>query len=192
MRPTETVLGEGRLAALSWGDEAAPAWVALHGWLDNAASFARLAPALVAELGIRLVALDLPGHGHSPHRGERADYPLWGYVPDVLEALDGLNLRAATLVGHSMGAGVASLIAAAMPARVERLALIDGLASTTNEPAETVVQLQAALGARERRRGSAGDYPSVDDAVAARVRGGVTPIDADTARPIVERNLARG
>jgi len=185
----ERVLGEGRLAALSWGDDAAPTWVALHGWLDNAATFSRLAPALVTALGIRLVALDLPGHGHSPHRGARADYPLWGYVPDVLDALDALNLHATTLVGHSMGAGVASLIAAAAPERVDRLVLIDGLASTTSEPDETVAQLQAALRARRRSRSDAGGYASLDDAVSARVRGGVTRMDADTARPIVERNL---
>jgi len=200
MSPRTLVLGDGRLAALSWGEEGASTWVALHGWLDNAATFSRLAPALVSALGIRLVALDLPGHGHSPHRGAGADYPLWGYVPDVLEALDALELRSSTLVGHSMGAGVASLIAAAAPERVDRLVLIDGLASTTSEPDETVAQLQAALRARRRPppprsagpsagRSASDGYASVDEAVAARVRGGVTRIDTDTARPIVERNL---
>ncbi|WP_369695270.1 alpha/beta fold hydrolase [Salinicola salarius] len=108
--------------------------MALHGWLDNAATFSRLAPALATALGIRLVALDLPGHGHSPHRGVRAEYPLWGYMPDVLEAVDALKLNSATFVGHSMGAGVASLIAAAAPERVDGLVLIDGLASTTSVP----------------------------------------------------------
>lgn len=191
MRARELTLGEGRLAALSWGDETAPTWVALHGWLDNAATFSRLAPALVNALGIRLVALDLPGHGRSSARGADADYPLWGYVADVLEALDGLKIASTTLVGHSMGAGVASLMAAAVPERVERLVLIDGLASTTSEPEETVAQLQAALRARRRPRSEPAGYASIDDAVAARVRGGVTRLDADTARPIVERNLVR-
>jgi pimeloyl-ACP methyl ester carboxylesterase len=191
MSPRTLVLGDGRLAALSWGEEGAPTWVALHGWLDNAATFSRLAPALVTALGIRLVALDLPGHGHSPHRGAGADYPLWGYVPDVLDALDALKLHSTTLVGHSMGAGVASLIAAAAPERVDRLALIDGLASTTSEPDETVAQLQAALRARRRPRSVGDGHASLDEAVAARVRGGVTRIDADTARPIVERNLVK-
>lgn len=191
MRVRELTLGEGRLAALSWGDETAPTWVALHGWLDNAATFSRLAPALVNALGIRLVALDLPGHGCSSARGAQADYPLWGYVPDVLEALDGLKVSSTTLVGHSMGAGVASLMAAAAPERVDRLVLIDGLASTTIEPEETVAQLQAALRARRRPRSESAGYASVDEAVAARVRGGVTRLDADSARPIVERNLVR-
>lgn len=189
MNGQEIILCQGRLAALSFGDEAAPAWLALHGWLDNAATFSRLAPVLSAALNIRLIALDLPGHGHSAVRGEDADYPLWGYLPDVLAALDELNMASATIVGHSMGAGVASLLAAAEPERVQRLILIDGLASSTSEAADTVVQLQAALRAHRRPRSRGRGYESVEAAVEARVRGGVTRLDADTARPIVERNL---
>lgn len=189
--PTELSLDDGRLAALSWGAVGAPTWLGLHGWLDNAATFMRLAPLLVEALGIRLVALDLPGHGHSQARGDDADYPLWGYLPDVIDALDALELPAATLIGHSMGAGVSSLLAAACPERVERLVLIDGLASTTNEAGGTVEQLRAALHARQRSRGNGTGYDSLEAAVTARVRGGVTRIDADTARPIVERSLWR-
>lgn len=192
MTADELSLAGGRLAALSWGDADAPTWLGLHGWLDNAATFARLAPLLVEALGIRLVALDLPGHGHSRARSDDADYPLWGYLPDVIEALDTLSLPAVTLIGHSMGAGVSSLLAAACPERVERLVLIDGLASTTCDASETVEQLRTALRARRRPRGDGAGYDSLEAAVAARVRGGVTRMDADTARPIVERSLLRG
>jgi len=192
MTADELSLAGGRLAALSWGDADAPTWLGLHGWLDNAATFARLAPLLVEALGIRLVALDLPGHGHSRARSDDADYPLWGHLPDVIEALDTLSLPAVTLIGHSMGAGVSSLLAAACPERVERLILIDGLASTTCDASETVEQLRTALRARRRPRGDGAGYDSLEAAVAARVRGGVTRMDADTARPIVERSLLRG
>ena len=51
---------QGRLAALGWRQAGLPRVLALHGWLDNAASFAPLAPLLH---GLDLVALDLPGHG---------------------------------------------------------------------------------------------------------------------------------
>ena len=57
--------------------------LALHGWLDNSASFDRLAPLLP---GLRLVALDLPGHGRSEHRAASAAYHFVDWVADVLAA----------------------------------------------------------------------------------------------------------
>ena len=60
----------GRIAALRGGTPGAPRVLALHGWLDNAASFLPLAAHLRA---IDLVALDLPGHGHSAHLPPGAD-----------------------------------------------------------------------------------------------------------------------
>ena len=59
----------GELAALS-NDRNGPRVLALHGWLDNAASFLPLVP----HLGdVELVAIDLPGHGHSAHLGAGGD-----------------------------------------------------------------------------------------------------------------------
>ncbi|WP_345917322.1 alpha/beta fold hydrolase [Cobetia crustatorum] len=95
----------GTIAALEWtpptlaparGEVASlarpPTWLALHGWLDNAASFSRLAPLLCARLGIRIVAIDMVGHGHSSPQGPEGDYAVWDYCHDVVEALDALRL----------------------------------------------------------------------------------------------------
>lgn len=76
------------LAAQVYGPEDGRPVLALHGWLDNANSFARLAPKLT---GLRIVALDLAGHGYSGHRPIGAGYALWDYAHDVLQAADHLG-----------------------------------------------------------------------------------------------------
>ncbi|PKG47714.1 MULTISPECIES: alpha/beta fold hydrolase [Halomonadaceae] len=179
---------QGRLAALSWGRADAPVWLALHGWLDNAASFSRLAPLLVEKLGIRIVALDFRGHGQSAHLPQGSDYALWGYCHDVLDAMEDLGLNQVSVLAHSMGAAVACLLAAAMPERVERLTLIDGLGALNTPIEETASQLRKGLIAHRRSLSRAPRYLDIESAIAARVAGGVTPVDTITATPLVERN----
>ncbi len=185
--PRELSLAGGRLAALAWGDEDATTWLALHGWLDNAASFSRLAPRLVERLGVRVVAIDFAGHGRSAHR--EGDYALWDYCHDLLDAADALGLERLSLLAHSMGAGVAGLAAAALPERLERLVLLDGLGAVTTPADQVPVQLRRGLLAHRRPPSRAPHYPDSETAVAARVAGGATPIDAETAAPLVARNL---
>lgn len=186
---TPLTLVDGRLAALCWGRVDAPVWIALHGWLDSAASFSRLAPQLAERLDIRLVALDFRGHGHSaPNTEAGSDYALWDYCHDVLDAMDELGAESAALMGHSMGAAVACLLAAAFPERVSQLTLIDGLGMLTTPAESTADQLRRGLLAHRMRPSRMPSYPDVATAVAARVVGGVTPIDADTAAPLVKRN----
>ncbi|MCD6009465.1 MULTISPECIES: alpha/beta fold hydrolase [Halomonadaceae] len=187
----EISLADGRLAGLAWGEAGAPTWLALHGWLDNAASFSRLAPRLVEALDIRLVAIDFAGHGHSARYPAGVDYAIWDYTHDVLDTLASLGLERATLLGHSMGAGVACLVAAAMPERVERLVLIDGLGTLTTPSEDTAAQLRKGLVAQRRRPSSSPRYADIESAIAARVGGGVTPIDTATAEPLVARNVER-
>ena len=179
---------QGRLAALSWGRADAPVWLALHGWLDNAASFSRLAPLLVEKLGIRIVALDFRGHGQSAHLPQGSDYALWGYCHDVLDVMEDLGLNQVSVLAHSMGAAVACLLAAALPERVERLTLIDGLGALNTPVEETASQLRKGLTAHRRPLSRAPRYPDIESAIAARVAGGVTPVDTITATPLVERN----
>ncbi|MBF8187531.1 alpha/beta fold hydrolase [Nonomuraea sp. K274] len=65
---------------------------------------------------------DLRGHGASDHPG---DYPLPGMAEDVVALLDHLGIERATVIGHSLGGVVSSLLAASHPERVERLVLED-------------------------------------------------------------------
>nr|WP_298414747.1 alpha/beta hydrolase [uncultured Halomonas sp.] len=185
----EISLADGRLAGLSWGHEESPIWLALHGWLDNAASFARLAPLLVEHLNIRIVAIDFSGHGRSRRHPPGADYAIWDYAHDVLDVLKSLGLERAPLLGHSMGAGVACLVAAALPERVERLVLIDGLGTLSTPAEKTAEQLRKGLQGHRRRSSRAPHYADVESAIMARVNGGVTALDAVTVEPLVRRNL---
>lgn len=189
---TSLTLAEGRLGALDWGRSDAPVWLALHGWLDNAASFSRLAPGLAERLDVRIVALDFRGHGLSaPHAAGGSDYALWDYCHDVLDALDELDVARAVLVGHSMGAAVACLLAAAFPEKVERLVLVDGLGMLSTSAEQASDQLRRGLLAHRMRPSRMPGYADTDAAVAARVAGSVTPIDADTVAPLVARNCQR-
>ena len=80
--------GRGELAALRAGTPGGPPLLALHGWLDNAASF----EPLFAELaGFDLVALDLAGHGVLAHCVAGYDYVYLDWLHDVLDALDVLG-----------------------------------------------------------------------------------------------------
>ncbi|WP_062353682.1 alpha/beta fold hydrolase [Pseudoxanthomonas mexicana] len=125
----------GRITGLRTGDEG-PRVLALHGWLDNAASFVPLADHLP---GVQLVAPDLPGHGRSAHLAPGAEYTSGVAVNAVLDIADALGWETFSLLGHSMGAGIASLMAAAVPERVQRLVVIEalgGLAETVERTAD--------------------------------------------------------
>lgn len=175
----------GQLVALRGGDPAGPPLLALHGWLDNAASFVPLQAWLE---GFDLVALDFPGHGGSAHRAPGYDYAFVDWIHDVLDALDGLGWARARLLGHSMGAAVATMVAAAAPERVERMALIEALGPLAGAATSAGERLRAAVHARrtaaQRPRKLIAD---IGTAVASRLAVG--DMRADAARLIVERNL---
>jgi len=114
--------GQG-VTLLRWGAPEDPPVLCLHGWLDNANSFAPLSGHLS---GVRLIALDLPGHGRSDHRTPGAAYHYLDWVVDVVDVADRLGLERFSLMGHSMGAGIAALVAGTIPERIERLVMLEG------------------------------------------------------------------
>ncbi|MBN0986187.1 alpha/beta fold hydrolase [Amphritea pacifica] len=175
-----------QIAAKCWGDRSATPVLALHGWLDNAATFNRLAPQL---RGIRLIALDLMGHGFSDHRPASMPYYIWDNVMDVIGVADQLGLPRFSLLGHSMGASIATLIAGAFPERVEKLVLIEGIAPLVTEPEDAATQLAAAIKKRIRLQGRVPKaYSDFGAAVNARMNGR-WPVDAEAATWLVERGI---
>lgn len=173
------------LAGLSWGEPDAPPLLMLHGWLDNAASFVLLAPLLASRFHV--IALDLPGHGHSQHLPEGTVYQHVDYARAVLAAADALALPRFHLLGHSLGAGIATLVAIAAPERVRRLALIEGLGPLGDDGSRTLDRFREAMASKAGGNRPLRVFPTIDDAAAARALVG--GLDAELARPIVERGL---
>ncbi|TCV96102.1 epoxide hydrolase [Luteibacter rhizovicinus] len=185
MRETKIQTPSLGIAAQEWGDPDAPPLVMLHGWLDNAASFDLLAPHLAKRF--RVIALDLPGHGHSDHLPPGADYHYMGHVRAALAAVDALGLPRFHLLGHSLGAGIATLLAVAAPERVRRLLLIEGLGPLADDGSRTLDRFRDALAAPPKSTRNLRVFADVDSALAARVAVG--GLASDLARPIVERGL---
>jgi pimeloyl-ACP methyl ester carboxylesterase len=175
-----------KLAAQVWGEDGLPPLLAVHGWLDNAGSFARLAPLLAGHF--QVIALDLPGHGHSQHLPAGMGYHYSDHVRTLLEVLDALQAERIHVLAHSLGAGICSLVAAAAPARLGRLWLIEGLGPLADDGSHTLARWREVLApppARKRRPLRL--FTGIEQAVAARVAA--SGLAADLARPIVERGL---
>ncbi|MFF3884470.1 alpha/beta fold hydrolase [Streptomyces sp. NPDC001914] len=97
-----------------------PALVLIHGIGDSSATWAELIPDLARTHTV--IAPDLLGHGASDK--PRADYSVAAYANGVRDLLGTLDIESATLVGHSLGGGVAMQFAYQFPERTERLILV--------------------------------------------------------------------
>ncbi|CAN0033880.1 unnamed protein product [Choristocarpus tenellus] len=125
----------------------------------------------MAEADVQFVAIDFPGHGKSAHMGKDAWYGMLDYPEYVLEAASALGWNKFTLVGHSMGAAVASLVASSFPELVERCVFIDTLGPITVSPAMAPKHLRRSIQSRGvLLEKSAKTYPSFEAAVEQRLR----------------------
>jgi lipase len=107
------------LHVTAFGPAGGPPVLALHGVTGHSRRWQVLADALP---DVRLVAVDLRGHGRSPW------VPPWNieqHVADALAVLDGLGLDRVDIAGHSFGGAIAVHLARTAPERVRRLILLD-------------------------------------------------------------------
>ena len=126
---------EGRpLNTIQLGREGTQPIVFVHGLSGCWQNWLEQLPVLAAEHHV--VALDLPGFGHSPM--PPGEISINGYAR-ILDALLGeLGIDAATVVGNSMGGFIGAELAISFPQRVERLVLVSAAGlSTYNEPRTT-------------------------------------------------------
>jgi pimeloyl-ACP methyl ester carboxylesterase len=139
-----------RHAARAWGRPGARPILAFHGWLDSAGTWDRLAPQLVAQRDVRIVALDFAGHGRSEHRGRDGWYGFADYLYSAVQVLDALGWDDCTLMGHSMGAVVAALTAGVAPDRFRAVALVEGIAPMTSEAGEARDQMRKGIASHQK------------------------------------------
>src|ERR1700750_3113999 len=98
-----------------------PLLVLLHGIASTADTWAPVIDALAARHTV--LAPDLLGHGESAK--PRGDYSLGAYASGVRDIMVALGYDRATIVGHSLGGGIAMRFAYQFPERIERLVLVN-------------------------------------------------------------------
>lgn len=128
-------LGDGRaLSALVWGSSD-PELVLVHGGAQNAHTWDTVAMAL----GRPLVAVDLPGHGHSDGPREGATTDPVSNAADVAIAVRALAPNAAGVVGMSLGGMTSIALAHAATELVRRLLLVDVTPGVTGNKASQII-----------------------------------------------------
>jgi pimeloyl-ACP methyl ester carboxylesterase len=97
-----------------------PALLLVHGITSSADAWRNVIPVLAEQFTV--IAPDLLGHGGSAK--PRGDYSLGAHASGLRDLLAALGHERASVVGHSMGGGIAMVLAYQFPERVERLALV--------------------------------------------------------------------
>jgi len=149
-----TTLHGHELAYLDSGQ--GPAVLFIHGLLGSRRNWRHLVDTLDADH--RVLAPDLFGHGASAK--PMGDYSLGAHAATLRDLLDQLGIDRVTLVGHSLGGGIAMQFCYLFPERVERLVLVSSgglgrsvsplLRSATIPGAEWVLPLLASGWVRDR------------------------------------------
>ena len=98
-----------------------PALVLIHGLTGSSTTWREVMPTLAERFTV--VAPDLLGHGESAK--PRGDYSLGAFASGMRDLLVALGIERATVVGHSLGGGVAMQMAYQFPQRCERLVLVN-------------------------------------------------------------------
>jgi pimeloyl-ACP methyl ester carboxylesterase len=142
------------LSCVDYGGEGRPPMLLVHGGAAHARWWDFVAPALAGRFHV--LALDQRGHGDSPWTGQWA-YGSRHYVADLGAVIDGWNLGAPVLVGHSMGGHSAMVYAVGQSERLRAMVAIDSipaypehavaaLAAIADRPASVYESLEDALG----------------------------------------------
>jgi len=191
LKEVEFLLSSLTLKGISNTVSSTPNILALHGWLDNSASFLPLMSSLD-----EVIAIDWPGHGLSSHRSAGAHYHFIDYVYDLLELFETNQWPALNIVAHSMGGMVASMFASAFPEKVKSLTLIDSIGFITDKSEKTAENLRTGMLSRlalvnktkhQQTTNKIKVHTNIDAAVKARLK--VSDLFYGDAKLLVERGM---
>ena len=174
-------------AAQLWGDGTGLPIIALHGWLDNCASFDVLMP----QLGnVQCLAVDLAGHGFSDHRAGLTDYSIWSEIASIYAIADQMGWKQFALLGHSRGAMMSLLASGVYPDRISHLMMIDALLPQMLTADQSIKRMQASIEElRWRVDRKMSLYTSYDRAITARCHSPFSPLLRPTAELLARRGL---
>ena len=187
MTDTTHCLWGKNYACKTWHSANQPVIVALHGWLDNAGSFDRIAPLLP---NYHIIAPDFAGHGFSDYRSSDAGYNLWQDAGDIDQLLRNLSADPVILMGHSRGGMISNILAALYPERIKALVLLDGSMPGPVSAETSVAQLKNAFDDRRKYLDKPiRHYKQYDEAIQSRLRGPL-PMSRDAIDILATRGLA--
>ncbi len=131
-----------KLNYVDWGNHDAPPLILIHGRMDHCRNWDWVAQRLADRYHI--IAPDLRGHGDSDWAIGNA-YSMYDYIYDLCELIEQLQLAPVTLIGHSLGGGIATKFTGAYPDQVTKLVSIEGLGS-----APDFLEKEASISASEK------------------------------------------
>lgn len=132
------------LCFCSWGKKDSPLILLVHGILDQGFAWEKVAQPL-AEKGYYVVAPDLRGHGKSGHVGKGASYNLLDFVADLDDLSSHLTQKPFTLVGHSLGSVITSILACMRPEKISKLVLIEPVLPVENNTDKDIENIASHL-----------------------------------------------
>lgn len=168
---------------LEWGEPGQRPVLLLHGYLDIAHGWVPFAEAMGE--GYRIVAPSFRGHGKSGWT-EGYGYVFYNYIYDWVQLLAHLGWERLDLVGHSMGANCASVLAGTCPDRIRRLVLLEGFGvpgwTADDIPERLASHIERRLPAQRKANRV---FASLDDVV-ARIQQSNPRYPADHARMLAK------
>ncbi|TGL02161.1 alpha/beta hydrolase [Leptospira levettii] len=175
------------IEGLEWGNPQGIPILCFHGWLDNANSFAPLAPYFPE---YRFISIDFPGHGKSSHKPENTVYYFAEYALEIVSIVQTLGLEDFILMAHSMGAAISTLVAGTNLLKIKKLILIEALGPLTNVSQSAPDIMSEAIKQILHPRGKKETYfPDMESAITIRLRAG--DMNENSASLLMERGIEK-